>query len=392
MSERLKYLFELHLAQNCTSGEEEELFALALETGNDAVLKEMLEQSWNKTGKEEDMPDEKAQIMLRSILHPEAVEVSFQSGKVRKMIWRRVAVAVAILIVLGGAGYFLLNQNRQDAQIVKVGDKKYKEDVLAPTENKATLRLPNGQIVVLDTIQNGAVIAQGNKIADGELVYTNTKKVLILTLNVPRGSKPMKLTLADQTQVWLNAGSSITYPTAFVGNKREVTMTGEVYFEVERNEALPFTVRIDKQVIQVLGTHFNVNAYDDELMTRTTLLEGSIRITSTSNAGKTEVIKPGQQAQITAAGDLRIANNVDTEEVMAWKNGLFRFKGMSMEAIMRQLSRWYDVEIVYKAKIPDYGFNARISRDEPVSEMLKILELTELVHFEIEGKKVIVLE
>jgi ferric-dicitrate binding protein FerR (iron transport regulator) len=209
------------------------------------------------------------------------------------------------------------------------------------------------------------------------------------TFTIPRGSKPLSLTLSDGSRVWLNVGSSLTYPTAFTGKERRVTITGEAYFEVAHNAAMPFRVQHDDITISVLGTHFNVNTYEDETAERITLLEGSVLV-SKKNASK--LLEPGQQASIShdEVNNIKVAGGVDLDEVMAWRDGKFRFgESMDIGTIMRQISRWYDVDIEYKGSVKQ-RFWGSISKSVNVSQVLKILEATGGVKFTVEGNKIIV--
>jgi ferric-dicitrate binding protein FerR (iron transport regulator) len=226
------------------------------------------------------------------------------------------------------------------------------------------------------------------KTAEGKVVYTGatTKGELVYnTLFNPRGSKVVDMQLSDGSHVWLNAGSSLTYPVAFVGNERKVTIKGEAYFEVAHDDSKPFVVSKDDVSVTVLGTHFNVNAYDDEDALKVTLLEGSVRVASNGNL---KVIKPGEQA-IAASGKLQVASDVDLNEVMAWKNGIFKFKDATIESVMRQIARWYDVEVSYEGKVTNH-FIATIPRNVSAANAFKILEQTGGVNFKIEGNKVMV--
>ena len=203
------------------------------------------------------------------------------------------------------------------------------------------------------------------------------------TLTTPRGGQ-YHLTLSDGTSVWLNAASSIKYPIAFTGNERRVEITGEVYFEVEHNAAKPFRVICNGQTVEDLGTHFNINAYNDENAVKTTLLEGSVNV---SAAGKNKMLKPGEQAQLQH-GNIRIAD-VDVNKVAAWKNGLFQFNDDNIRDIMRQLGRWYDVDIKYEGNLPDWEFSGAIPRNANLSQVLDILSFVK-VHFRIDGKTIVV--
>jgi ferric-dicitrate binding protein FerR (iron transport regulator) len=232
------------------------------------------------------------------------------------------------------------------------------------------------------------------KLANGEIAYKgNSENIEYNTLSNPRGSKVISLILADGSKIWLNAGSTLKYPTAFAGNERKVEVTGEAYFEVAHvsslggrpGTAMPFIVTKGETSVRVLGTHFNVSAYDDEKSLDVTLLEGSVKV---SNGDENVLIAPGQQAALQDSR-LTIHNNVDIEEVMAWKNGLFSYKGADVETIMRQVSRWYNVDVVFEEPVTE-KFYAQVSRNTNVSKLLKMLEATRAVHFSINGKTIAV--
>jgi ferric-dicitrate binding protein FerR (iron transport regulator) len=211
-------------------------------------------------------------------------------------------------------------------------------------------------------------------------------------MTTPKG-RQYQLELADGSKVWLNAASSITYPTAFTGNERKVTISGEAYFEISPDKTKPFKVSIDgKGEVEVLGTHFNINAYADEPTVNTTLLEGSVKIRAfNSNAGpeeKQKTLYPGQQARLNVG--LVVVDSVNTGEVMAWKNGYFSFNGATTEAIMRQVKRWYDAEIIYEGTVKEERFAGSVPRSANASKLLEVLELTKTVKFVIEDKKIIV--
>jgi hypothetical protein len=323
--------------------------------------------------------DDHAQMILQQVLQPVA------ETPVRKMNpWIRWAVAASIVLLLGLTGYFIWNRpgKKEEGPVVKTDH--FKNDIKAPDKNKATITTGEGNVIALDQIKAGTIVEGGNKVNADELLYQGiASQSRMLTLTVPRGSRPVKLTLSDGTKVWLNAGSSLQYPTLFVNAQREVTMTGEAYFEVAKN-GKKFIVLARRQSVEVLGTHFNIKAYEDEQSVLTTLLEGSVKVNET-------IIRPGEQSVLQGAG-ISVQKEVDIEEVMAWKDGLFRFKNADIETIMRDVGRWYDVDVRFEGKKPTYGFVARkISRDEPVSELLKLLELTGYVHFRIEGRTITVM-
>jgi ferric-dicitrate binding protein FerR (iron transport regulator) len=209
------------------------------------------------------------------------------------------------------------------------------------------------------------------------------------TITTANGNQ-YQLILTDGSKVWLNAASSIRFPTSFTGNERKVEITGEVYFEVAKDPIKPFKVDFKNKEgeineIEVLGTHFNVNAYADEPDMKTTLLEGSVKIKA---ANKIQMLTPGQQASITSGG-IEVKRNVDIEHVMAWKNGYFLFDNTDIYTLMRQVSRWYNVDVKYEGRITEDGFSGKILRDVPLSKFIKVLELND-VKVRTEGREIIV--
>ncbi len=320
-----------------------------------------------------------------------------------KRTWvRRIAAAAAIIIGIAGGTYFLFNSgNKEEIAKTEPQETRFKNDVAAPMKAKAMITLADGSTVALDSVTYGTLATQGNvnvmMTVDGRIVYREQGQgnaaMQYNTLSNPRGSKVIDMTLADGSRVWLNAGSSVTYPVAFIGKERNVTITGEAYFEITHNAAMPFKVSQGEMAVTVLGTHFNVNAYDDEQNIKVTLLEGSVNVSYPSPLGEGQGVRlsPGQQAVLKNNGQLTTNNSADLNEVMAWKNGRFYFDGTDIKTMMRQLSRWYNVDVEFKADIKS-SFVAKISRDEPVTELLKILELTNLVHFKIEGNKITVMK
>lgn len=320
-----------------------------------------------------------------------------------KWIGRMTAAAAVVLIAVGAAIIFKATSTTNKTEESPTVAAPVSNDV-APGGNRAMIRLEDGSRIFLDSSANGTISQQGSiqvvKLSDGEIVYknldNNSARVSINTMITPRGGQ-YQLTLADGTKVWMNAASSITYPTAFTGNERKVVISGEVYFEVaplffKGNQGkVPFIVQVNSNAgvggmeIQVLGTHFNVNTYGDNGTTTTTLLEGSVLIKKNS---QTQMLKPGQQAAVQHT--IEVNDNVDTELVMAWKNGFFSFSNSSLEMVMKQLARWYDVEVVYENNKPDMKFWGSISMHSNLSQVLKILEESK-VNFRIENKKIIVL-
>lgn len=301
----------------------------------------------------------------------------------------RVAAAAAIFVVSGLSYFMLTNKTANPVQVAGILN-----DVKAPQSNKATVTLANGQQVYLDSINNGALATQGNvaliKLPTGELEYQAVSgeasgPMQYNTLSNPRGSQVVNMVLTDGTKVWLNAGSSMVYPVAFTSNERKVAVTGEAYFEVAHNAAKPFIVGKDAMEVRVLGTHFNINAYDDEDDIKVTLLEGSVKI---KNGVTTALLHPGQQARVT--NDIKLVSNVDMDGVMAWKNGFFQFDNASLQEVLKQLARWYDVEVVNEGQTKQREFIGEMERKLNLSQVLKLLEKNG-VRFKTEGKKIIVL-
>lgn len=320
-----------------------------------------------------------------------------------KKAFFRVAAAAFIAACMAGVYFLLLKKSNPTAPIAEIHAPLLRHDVVAPAANKAMLTLANGSTIMLDSAGIGSLAKQGNtivtKLNNGKIAYNNnsngTAAIQFNTLTVPRGSKPMQLVLADGSEVWLDVASSITYPTAFAGNERKVKITGEAYFEVAKNAAKPFRVFIaspsgkaDGVEIEVLGTHFNVNAYSDESSLKVTLLEGSVKV---GQNGKEPIhISPGQQAELNQQGGIALNKGVDMDEVMAWKNNWFNFNSLTVPEIMRQIEKWYDVSVSYAGKTSDKHFSGIVSRDNNVSEVLKIMGQAG-IKFKIEGKKITVM-
>ncbi len=306
-------------------------------------------------------------------------------------IWPRIAAAASILFFLSFGAYFLFNKNKTTQQIAKnqIHD-------IAPGTNKAFLTLANGKTIVLNNTQNGLLANQGTnaiKSANGVVVYQRTinpnanELIAYNSITIPRGAEYQKVVLPDGTNVWINSASSLCYPTAFAGNERKVELTGEAYFEVVHNPAKPFRVVSNNQTVEVLGTHFNINAYNDEPAVKTTLLEGKVKVTAAAD-NTIRYLLPGQQAALN--NNSFTVKPVETDEAVAWKNGKFMFESDNIQYIMRMVSRWYNVDVVYSGPIPDDKFDGGISRFKNASELLNILQLTGKVRFKIEGRRITV--
>ena len=382
---------------------------------NNSISKEELEVLLQKTNNQEDLEtltlvlkdhwekgqanhkkigwDTKFETMMEELRQTTPV-IAMQRSTRKRFIYR-MAAAAAILVAVLTTFFFLFN-NKNENGIASSDKSSIKENDLAPGRNTAVLTPADGTTIDLGSAKNGELTNQGNakvmKLNDGQLAYNTTAgsstEILYNTMHTPRGGQ-YKLSLPDGSLVWLNASSSIHYPTSFQGEERKVEITGEVYFEIAHDATKPFKVSVNEMEVQVLGTRFNVNAYNDEPTINTTLLEGRVKVTGLITHDS-RLITPGQQARLNNTGSIKVFNNIDVDAVMAWKNGYFSFDNADMAAVMRQFSRWYDVDIVYEGKIPDRKFGGEISRNLNASQALRILEESK-VHFKIEGKKIIVL-
>ena len=328
---------------------------------------------------------------IRTKLDSEKINAVAPVVPLTKRTWFRLA-AVAVFVLAVTGVYLLVNQ--QPVELPVANNQHLTNDIL-PGGNKAVLTLSNRSDINLESVSNGTIVEEGDtKISkkDGQLVYNTLEEkptqVLYNTVTTPRGGQ-YQLLLADGSKVWLNSASSIRFPVSFTGNTRKVEVTGEAYFEVARDPAMPFTVDVDgKNEIEVLGTHFNINSYAEDGSIKTTLLEGSVKVTSIKTL-ESKLITPGQQAQLNTNGQIAI-KNVDRDKVMAWKNGYFTFDGADTKTVMEFISRWYDVDVVYEGAIPQKEFGGNIEKNLKLSQLLKILEKNGL-HFRLEGKKLVVL-
>jgi transmembrane sensor len=310
------------------------------------------------------------------------------------MHWWKWAAAAVVLLAIAGAGYFYFSRPAPQATLAATPATKQPAPI-KPGTQKAILTLADGSTVVLDSTLNGTFAKQGNMQVtrqNGQLHYTAVNDnaaqpaAVYNTVATPRGGQ-YQLILGDGTKVWLNAASSMRFPAGFTGATRDVEVTGEAYFEVAKDAVHPFRVFARGAVVRVLGTHFNINAYDDESDITTTLLEGSVKIYKNEVES---ILKPGDQAQLDKSGHINLLHDVNVQEVVAWKDGFFQFDNAGIKTVMRQLSRWYDVDVEYRGTIdPSMSFEGKMGRDLRLQQVLKILQKSE-VHFAIEGRNIIV--
>lgn len=317
----------------------------------------------------------------------------------RRMVWLKYAAAAAVLIAFLSLTYiYVVRSTDKKVTAKQQQTQPYKNDVLPGTQ-KAILTLGDGSVIELDDAQNGTLASEGGTKVfkfNGTINYengkNNTGQTLYNTIATPRGGQ-YQVVLPDGTLVWLNAASSIHFPTRFAGDERVVNITGEAYFEVSKDKRKPFIVNANGSQIKVLGTHFNVNSYADETAVKTTLLEGSVKIVKRETANGKEnsiMLKPGQQATVEPHSPLAINYSPDLEQVMSWKNGAFQFNNADIKTIMRQLARWYSLEVEYRKPPDDNVYVIEMPRNSKLSSILKVLELTGNIHFEIEGNKLII--
>ncbi|WGQ11842.1 FecR domain-containing protein [Pedobacter gandavensis] len=324
------------------------------------------------------------------------------------LIWTKIAVAATVLFALSIGFYFynIPDKTGKDPQ------EQLGQSEINPVHQKAMLTLADGRRITLDEAQNGEIAEQGGviitKTKDGQLVYEGAADEGSATekssagssanavaargnsfnkIETPKGGQ-YEVSLPDGTKVWLNAASSLSYPASFTGDKREVKLLGEAYFEVAKNKNMPFVVHSKGQDVEVLGTHFNVNAYADEEQTKTTLLEGSVKVKLLDAKGAA-LLKPGQQS--VYEGNQLDVNAIDVAEVMAWKEGYFLFQDEDIRSIMRKIARWYDVEMVYAPNISPKKIGGRISRNKSLDYVLKTISRTDKFNFKVEGRRVTVM-
>ncbi|MDP9082083.1 MAG: FecR domain-containing protein [Bacteroidota bacterium] len=389
MKDDKKYLLQL-LDKKELSFSEKSWLLNYIENTDQQVLMEILENQFtNNLNDPQELNSEKS-IKILSEIHqkiriPEAPSNVFQ-------LWiKRVAVAACFIGVISIGILYLTQKNNSNLAANHRKSKTFSNDINAGGQ-KATLTLANGTKILLDDAKNGTLSNQGStKVikTTGKLAYNANNSDLIANVfnevSTPRGGH-YQVVLPDGSQVWLNAASSIRFPTAFTGKERKVEITGEAYFEVAKNKTLPFIVKVNSSEVRVFGTHFNVMAYTDEAAVKTTLLEGSVQF---SNGSSSCMLKPGEQSELNRSGQVKVVSGVDVDNVIAWKNNVFEFENADIEVVMRQLSRWYDVDVVYNKKVNDHFF-AEIPTTAKLSEVLRALELTGKVNFDIQGRKIII--
>ena len=400
VSERVHVLFAKYLRKECSEKEFEEMLTWLVamdEVGKNALsapLKELWDQA--NAGKLQSTADQvNWDLVYDRVIHSD-LQAEFASNVfVRKNNWWKWAAAAAGLIGIIYFGNILLTR-KIPAELAKTDSivLRLPNEVL-PKGNNAILTLSNGKTIVLDSVKNGIIARQGNtkviKLDSGQLAFAPETKnefhadeISYNTVSTPRATQ-YQLVLSDGTKVWLNAASSLKFPTTFNEHDRIVELSGEGYFEVAKNKEKPFIVRTGKQEVKVLGTHFDIMAYEDEESIQTTLLEGIVVV---RHDNQSETLEPGRQARLNRDDNRLTVAMVNTSHAIAWKNGYFFFDKSDVKTIMRQVSRWYDLDIVYESPVPDLQFSGKIERSLPLSGITHLLESGQ-IHFRIEGKKCI---
>ncbi len=386
---RIIYLHQQYLNQNLTSSELQEWKSILADPQNEHSLKELMKETWDglKATVLKDMAQAQAENLLQEIVSQP------QFRETRKLWWPKWAVAASITLAVMIGGYFYYDAHHQP----KI-ELAYQNDI-APGKDGATLTLANGRKILISDALTGKIATEAGvtitKTDDGQLLYTVSPsggdaegRGGFNTLTTTRGEQT-KVRLPDGTLVFLNSASTLKYSTIF-DNERRVALTGEAYFQVAHNKEKPFKVISNGQEVKVLGTHFNINSYTDETAIRTTLLEGSVHVSSLRGTKQSQILIPRQQAALSPSGSLTV-EQVNADDVIAWTSGKFIFENQSIEAIMRTLSRWYDVEVVYQGNVKNNQFAGTLSRKDNISKILDKIAFTQAAHFKIEGRRITVM-
>ena len=401
--QRFSYLFEQYFKRQGSSAEVEELMALIHSGDFDGQLKTLIDQHYeNFIPHQSPLSVLQENQILNAVLNIKpagststalnssaftATTLKIRSGR-KRWAWISIAASVAVFL---GTGFFAYHNYTYRK------DQEFAASLIGPGSDKARLVLSNGKVILLDTLKNGSLTfedgVQLTKTAAGQLIYdlkgkNNGDAKSINTIETPRGGQ-YQVRLPDGTNVWLNAASSLKYSNAFNGRKREVTLNGEAYFEVAHRDNQPFVVHTDQQSVEVLGTHFNMNAYPEENQI-TTLLEGLVK---TNSKSQTLLLKPGQQAILNPQSEQLKMAKADTEAVMAWKNGDFIFKDEDLATVMKKVERWYDVEVVFEDIDPkSIKLGGWVSRSKNIAAVIKIIEPIAGVKIKIDGRRITVMK
>ncbi|MCF8453801.1 MAG: FecR family protein [Pedobacter sp.] len=400
---KLDELLSLFAEGKISRDEFEHLFGYLRSDDDDESINFAIDQELGKMKQCASLTNEEKDAIFQNIVTNDKFGQepdSNRSGKHVIRAWYQVAVAASILAVLSIGLYFYSNRTIDTHVAISESETIKEKSIIKPGGDKAVLTLSDGSKIILEDAKKGLLANQAGvsiqKTADGELLYSFAKnvnsvsealseEVIYNKIETPYGGK-YQINLPDGSKVWLNSASTLRFPALFSGNTREVELNGEAYFDVAKNPNKPFKVITKDQIVEVLGTQFNINSYSDEETFKTTLIEGSVKIIYKD---KVVLLSPGQQFQPNMNSSKVI--EADTEEVTAWKNGYFLFKDEDIRSIMRKISRWYNVEVNYSGNIPDVGFGGNISRSKDINEVLNVLQLTNAVHFKVEERRITVM-
>lgn len=391
---RIIFLYDKIKRKLASEDEQLEFDQLLQDKQAEEELKIHWDQLWTDA-----MAEDKSALQIKN--EPEILQgILSHERRVRSMPvnkksvgYKYLVAAACILMVIASALFFFNHKTVLSTNTIV--------HAIIPGKNSATLTLANGKKIVLSDVANGELAKEAgvkiSKSADGQIVYeiigTAKNSNQLNTLSTSNG-ETYRIRLPDQSEVWLNAASTIKYPVSFAKHAtRKIELTGEAYFEIARDKKHPFIVESKEQRIEVLGTHFNVNAYANENNVKTTLIEGSVKVQRLNSNGKTlgaeqAILKPGEQSFLST-DELNI-RQADVEEAIAWKMGFFKFRDENIQSIMRKVSRWYDVEVIYKGEIPQSGLEGTVSRYQDITQLLDMLQSTGLVKFSIIKNKIIV--
>jgi ferric-dicitrate binding protein FerR (iron transport regulator) len=370
------------MRQQATEDEVAELHRLMQLPEHEAAVKRLIHEA-HETVPDMELPAGTIASITTAIFQAEEQQLVVVRQLRPRWLWY--AAAALLILAAAGGGYTWMTARPQREMVVVPES----QDIM-PGGDKAILTLADGSKIALDSMGNAQIAKQGGtaivKAAGGVISYhaTNTSnQVLYNKISTPRGGQ-FQITLPDRTQVWLNAQSSLRFPTAFDGDNRTVELTGEAYFEVQKDAAKPFIVKVGEMQVDVLGTSFDVMAYPDEKNIQTTLVDGAVRVTAGEQVFQ---LAPGQQTQLQKNGKLDVISIADIESITAWKNGYFKFNHSDLQSVMRQLSRWYEIDVNFQGPIPDFRFVGELKRKASLSTNLKILSYSQ-VHFEVDGNTI----
>lgn len=407
--ERQRELFLRYANKTATQAEVRELMDWIAEHAGDEELAQLMEETWDTLPYHHKVFDTAtSNRMLQQALNTAPQQaVPLQKRRIT-FGWKRMAAAASILLMLSAGFWFLTDKSSNSDPSTRQNTEAVPKNDIAPAKDKAILTLADGSQIILDDAANGALPAQGAQVIklDGELRYNNTplsatRSVHYNTISTAKGKQYM-LVLSDGSKVWLNAASSLRFPVAFTATDRRVEINGEAYFEVahqvnKEGKKIPFHVAIRTPAgnageIEVLGTHFNVSAYDDEPTIKTTLLEGAVAV---KLSNRLQRLSPGQQASLPHPSSLQgnaitLVENANVTQAVAWKNNLFDFDNETLQDVMRQLSRWYDIDVTYEGPLPIKHYFGAVRRQVNISEVFHMLEIAGGIDFRIEGKKVLI--